>query len=39
MIRLIDVKFLNNRETWVLDVRLTKPHNEKESFASKTDKY
>ena len=30
---------LQNSETWVLDVRFTKPHNEEESFASKIDKY
>ena len=30
---------LNYGETWVLDERFTKPHNEEESFASKTDKY
>jgi len=34
-----DVEFQKNGETWVLDVRFTKPHNEEESFASKTDKY
>ena len=34
-----DVEFQKNDETWVLDVRFTKPHNEEESFASKTDKY
>ena len=34
-----DIKFQKNGETWVLDVRFTKPHNEEESFASKTDKY
>ena len=34
-----DVEFQKNCETWVLDVRFTKPHNEEESFASKIDKY
>ena len=34
-----DVEFQKNGETWVLDVRFTKPHNEEESFTSKTDKY
>ena len=34
-----DVEFQKNGETWVLDVRFTKPYNEEESFASKTDKY
>ena len=34
-----DVEFQKNGETWVLDVRFTKLHNEEESFASKTDKY
>ena len=34
-----DVEFQKNGETWVLDVRFTKPHNEEESIASKTDKY
>ena len=34
-----DVEFQKNGETWVLDVRFTKPHNEEELFASKTDKY
>ena len=34
-----DVEFQKNGETWVLDVRFTKPHNEGKSFASKTDKY
>ena len=37
--KLPDVKFQKNGETWVLDVRFTKPYNEEESFASKTDKY
>ena len=32
-----DVEFQKNGETWVLDVRFTKPHNEEESFASNTD--
>ena len=32
-------EFQKNGENWVLDVRFTKPHNEEESFASKTDKY
>ena len=34
-----DVEFQKNGEILVLDVRFTKPHNEDESFASKTDKY
>ena len=34
-----DVEFQKNGENWVLDVKFTKPHNEEESFASKTDKY
>ena len=34
-----NVEFQKNGETWVLDVRFTKPHNEEESFASKIDKY
>ena len=34
-----DVEFQKNGETWVLDVRFTKPHNEEESFASKKDRY
>ena len=34
-----DVEFQKNGEIFVLDVRFTKPHNEEESFASKTDKY
>ena len=34
-----DVEFQKNAETWVLDVRFTKPYNEEESFASKIDKY
>ena len=34
-----DVEFQKNGETWVLGVRFTKPHNEEESFTSKTDKY
>ena len=34
-----DVEFQKNGETWVFDVRFTKPHNEEESFASKIDKY
>ena len=34
-----DVEFQKNGETLVLDVRFTKPHNEEESFASKTNKY
>ena len=37
--RMPDVEFQKNGETWVLDVRFTKSHNEEESFASKTDKY
>ena len=34
-----NIEFQKNGETWVLDVRFTKPHDEEESFASKTDKY
>ena len=34
-----EVEFQKNCETWVLDVRFTKPHNEEESFALKTDKW
>ena len=34
-----DVEFQKNGETWVLDVRFTKPYNEDENFASKIDKY
>ena len=34
-----DVEFQKNGETWVLDVRFTKPHNEEESYSSKIDKY
>ena len=38
-IKISDVEFQKNWETWVLDVRFTKPYNEEERFASKTDKY
>ena len=37
--KISDVEFQKNCETWISDVRFTKPHNEEESFASKTDKY
>ena len=33
------VEFQKKGETWVLDVRFTKPHNDEESFASKTYEY
>ena len=37
--KILDVELQKNGKTWVLDVRFTKPHNEEENFASKTDKY
>ena len=30
--KILDVEFQKNGETWVLDVRFTKPHNEEERF-------
>ena len=31
--KIFDVEFQKNGETWVFDLRFTKPHNEEESFA------